>query len=117
MLAEWFRVLKPGGVLRIAVPNFEMAAKLYLSDTLPKGIYDVMGLVIGGQRDQYDYHKVIFDLKSLTERLKSVGFSTVREWDWRTTEHSQLDDYSQAYIPHMDKDNGTLVSLNVEGVR
>lgn len=117
VLAEWHRVLKPGGVLRIAVPDFEAAAKLYLSGTLSKGLYEVMGLVVGGQKDEYDYHKVAFDRRSLTDRLKSVGFSEVRDWDWRTTEHSQIDDYSQAYLPHMDKINGTLVSLNLEGVR
>jgi len=26
----------------------------------------------------------------------------------------RLDDYSQAYVPHMDKENGILISLNVE---
>ena len=31
--------------------------------------------------------------------------------------HSDIDDYSQAYIPHMDKDNGTLMSLNVEAIK
>ena len=33
---------------------------------------------------------------------------------WRETEHSQFDDHSQAYVPHMDKENGVLISLNVE---
>jgi len=27
-----------------------------------------------------------------------------------------VDDFSQAYLPHMDKEHGTLVSLNLEGV-
>ncbi|RXF74449.1 class I SAM-dependent methyltransferase [Hansschlegelia zhihuaiae] len=117
ILAEWYRVLKPGGVLRLAVPNFEAVAKLYVLGRLQNGLDEVMGLIVGGQKDEYDYHKVAFDGESLTQRLKSVGFSTVRGWDWRETEHSALDDYSQAYLPHMDKTNGTLVSLNIEGVR
>ena len=25
------------------------------------------------------------------------------------------DDYSQSYLPHMDKENGMLMSLNLEG--
>ena len=41
----------------------------------------------------------------------------VIEYDWRETEHSEFDDHSQAYIPHMDKDNGTLISLNVECIK
>lgn len=117
VLAEWFRVLAPGGVLRLAVPDFEAAAKIYLTGTLPRGLVDVMGLIVGGQKDEYDYHKVIFDKTFLTEHLHAVGFQTVREWDWRQTEHAHVDDFSQAYLPHMDKVNGTLVSLNLEAVR
>ena len=116
VLKEWRRVLEPGGVLRLAVPDFGAAARLYMSGTLPRGIEDVRGLVSGGQRDKYDFHGMIFDEADLTRALKEAGFSAVRPWDWRTTEHSWLDDYSQAYMPHMDKENGTLVSLNIEGV-
>ena len=116
VLKEWRRVLEPGGVLRLAVPDFGAAARLYMSGTLPRGIEDVRGLVSGGQRDKYDFHGMIFDEADLTRALKEAGFSTVRPWDWRTTEHSWLDDYSQAYMPHMDKENGTLVSLNLVGV-
>ncbi len=116
-LAEWFRVLMPGGVLRLAVPDFNAAARLYLSGTLPRGIEDVRGLVTGGQRDEYDFHGMIFDEPSLSQALREVGFSKTRLWDWRSTEHAHMDDYSQAYIPHMDKENGTLVSLNIEAIK
>ena len=117
VLTEWLRVLKPGGVLRIAVPDFGACAQLYVAGKLPNGLPDVLGLLMGGQRDQYDFHKMAFDERSLTDRLKRLGFSSVRRWDWRTTEHASLDDYSQAYLPHMDKEHGTLVSLNLEAVK
>jgi hypothetical protein len=29
----------------------------------------------------------------------------------------EFDDHSQAYLPHMDKENGTLISLNIEAVK
>ena len=74
------------------------------------------GLVSGGQRDAYDFHGMIFDEPDLTRALKEAGFAAVRRWDWRQTEHAGLDDYSQAYLPHMDKEHGTLVSLNLEGL-
>jgi hypothetical protein len=41
----------------------------------------------------------------------------VSKYDWRDTEHSELDDFSQSYLPHMDKDNGKLMSLNIEAVK
>jgi hypothetical protein len=46
-----------------------------------------------------------------------VGFQQVRRWDWRNTDHSQVDDYSQAYLPHLKKQNGQLMSLNLEAIK
>lgn len=117
VLKEWHRVLIGSGILRLAVPDYEACARLYVAGKLPGGIDDILGLMVGGQRTEYDFHKMIFDQSSLTALLKSVGFSTVRRWDWRSTEHANMDDYSQAYLPHMDKVHGTLVSLNLEAVK
>ena len=41
----------------------------------------------------------------------------VKKYDWKETDHSEFDDHSQAYIQHMDKENGILISLNVECVK
>jgi len=46
-----------------------------------------------------------------------MGFCDVRVYDWKSTEHFYVDDYSQAYLPHMDKTNGKLMSLNVEATK
>lgn len=107
----WNYKLKKNGILRIAVPDFE---KVIIWYQRTKHIIDIVGLVSGGQKTKYDYHKMIYDKKSLTEILLKMGFQDVREWDWRQTEHSKFDDYSQCYLPHMDKDNGLLMSLNLE---
>lgn len=117
VLGEWLRVLEPGGILRLAVPDFGACAKLYMEDKLPNGIESIRGLFCGGQKDEYDFHHVIFDEARLTADLRAIGFSAVRSWNWRETEHAWMDDYSQCYIPHMAKDTGTLVSLNLEGVK
>ena len=117
VLEEWYRVLIPGGVLRIAVPDFAQCVKLYYEQGLKDGLSGLVGLISGGQRNEYDYHKMIFDEPFLSEAFRLVGFREVRRWDWRTTEHAHIDDYSQAYIPHLDKENGTLMSLNLEAVK
>jgi predicted SAM-dependent methyltransferase len=114
VLCEWHRVLKPGGVLRLSVPDFAACAKLYYEEGLQSGLTGLVGLVVGGQRDQYDYHGMIFDEQLLTQSLHEVGFTSVQSWDWRQVEHGSIDDYSQAYLPHMDKEQGLLMSLNLE---
>lgn len=114
VVSEWFRVLAPGGILRVGVPDFGAATRYYIENG---DIRDVLGLIMGGQTTTYDFHKVIFDETSLGELLADVGFNRIRRYDWRTTDHAWLDDFSQAYLPHMDKDTGTLVSLNVEAVK
>ena len=63
------------------------------------------------------YHKTVYDFLDLEKVLKSCNFREVRKYDWQDTEHAQFDDHSQAYIPHMDKENGTLISLNIEAVK
>ena len=117
VLAEWFRVLKPGGVLRLAVPDFAACAAIYYESGLVDGLSGLVGLLVGGQRDDNDYHKMIFDEAFLRRDLLSTGFNEVRHWDWRATEHARIDDYSQAYIPHMRKQDGRLMSLNLEAVK
>jgi len=117
VLTEWHRVLKPGGVLRLSVPDFKACAAIYYEKGLADGLSGLLGLIIGGQRDGFDYHKMIFDEPFLCAALKAVGFKETRLWDWRTTEHSAVDDYSQAHLPHLDKDTGRLMSLNIEAVK
>ena len=53
----------------------------------------------------------------LKKILEEVGFKNIKRYDWKNTIHKHYDDYSQAYIPHMDKENGILMSLNVEAVK
>jgi len=117
VLKEWRRVIKPQGILRLAVPDFAACAALYYEQGLADGLTGLIGLIVGGQRDSFDYHRMIFDERFLTEALREVGFIEVRPWSWRSTEHAQVDDYSQAYLPHLAKDSGRQMSLNLEAVK
>ena len=117
VLQEWCRVLQAGGILRLSVPDFAACAAIYYEQGLKDGLSGLVGLVSGGQRDDTDFHHMIFDAPLLSGLLLQAGFSEVRRWDWRNTEHSEVDDYSQAHLPHMDKENGRLMSLNLEAVK
>ncbi len=114
VLQEWQRALKPGGILRISVPDFAKLCEVYLREG---DIDRVIGALFGRQDYLYNIHYNVFDFSSLKRELEKVGLANVRHYDWRATEHANVDDYSQAYIPHMDKENGLLISLNVESTK
>ncbi|MCJ7742971.1 MAG: hypothetical protein MUO99_00190, partial [Dehalococcoidales bacterium] len=60
------------------------------------------------------YHKTTYDFASLKTALGAAGFKNIHRYDWRQTIHKDYDDFSQAYIPHLDKEHGILISLNLE---
>ena len=113
-LKSWFTALKPGGVLRIAIPDFRAVCEQYLIDG---NLENIHCLLYGGQKYDFDFHFHCWDFEEIEKDLQEIGFKTVRRYDWRKTEHSHVDDYSQAYLPHMDKTNGKLMSLNVEAIK
>lgn len=117
LLARWWNKLEYGGILRLAVPDFRVMASLYESQVFD--LKHFIGPLYGriGVDGKNIYHKMIYDENTLTLVLYEAGFRTVRRWDWRTTEHSHIDDCSQAYLPAMLKENGTLISLNMEAVK
>ena len=114
VIQSWHQALKPGGVLRISVPDLRAACEYYLATN---DFESVKAFFYGGQKYDFDFHYHGWTLDTLSIDLKEVGFKEVRKYDWRKTEHFYVDDYSQAYLPHMDKINGRLMSLNVEAVK
>ena len=113
-ISHWRDLLMEEGILRLAVPDFK-AIWQYYGET--GKLKNLIGLLYGGQDNFNNYHHIVFDEDMLFEILQTVGFKTVRKWDWKTTEHQQFDDYSQAYLPHMDKESGLHMSLNMEAIK
>lgn len=114
VLKRWFEILKIGAILRVAVPDFEKVICLY-QDGVP--LDNLIGFLYGGQDYDFNFHHYCWDFQSLEKDLKNIGFSSVVRYDWRKTEHASMDDYSQSYWPHMDKNTGLLMSLNVEATK
>ena len=114
VLHKWKSKLKKNGILRLALPDYEMYNKLYYEKkiNLDQCIGPLYGKWTTDKR--IIYHKTTYDYESLSNILKNIGFTNIHKWNWENVEHSNIDDYSQAYIPHMDKQNGTLMSLNIE---
>lgn len=111
---EWARVLKFDGKLYVAVPDFEAVVEHYIEH---REIKDIQGLLNGGQTYEGNEHYVSFDFSYIKELLLQAGFCDVNRYDWRETEFANFDDFSKAYLPHMDFDNGKLMSLNVLAIK
>ena len=123
-LKEWYRVLKQGGLLRLAVPDFEGIVKVYrkYKDLEHRGI---LGPLFGKMEgwfpvtmfniSNYIYHKTVYDFDSLKKLLESVGFKGVKRYDvvqYFKTLPRDYDDQSFAFIPERDPE-GICVSLNI----
>ena len=117
LLKRWKEVLKPNGILRLAVPNFEVYAKLYIDKKI--SLDNFLGPLYGKMKmeNKTIYHKTTYDFSSLKKLLEEIGMRKINKYNWRETEHSEFDDHSQSYFPHMDKGNGILMSLNMECVK
>lgn len=114
-LAEWKRVLTPGGTLRLSVPNFSVISKLYQAGLPLEWFLGTLYGKISDGAGGHIFHRTTYDAPSLTLVLNAAGFEDVEHWDWRHTEHAHVDDFSQAYFPHMEKERGILFNLNMQG--
>jgi predicted SAM-dependent methyltransferase len=114
VLGEWRRVLAPDGVLRLSVPNFDILARLYQAGLKLDWLLGTLYGKIPDGSGSFIYHRTTYDEESLRELLDKLGFVGIEKWDWRRTEHAQIDDFSQAYFPHMEKERGILWNLNLQ---
>jgi len=77
-LEHWFRLLKPGGVIRIAVPDFEKIVQWYTENRgseVPLEAY-----LMGGYTSELDGHKAIYQQQKLVGLLEAVGFVACEPW-------------------------------------
>lgn len=117
VLTEWRRVLCPGGILRLSVPDFAVITRLYTAGLKLEWFLGTLFGKIPDGTGGYRYHRMTFDEPSLRDILLSAGFVRPEKWDWRETEHAAIDDFSQAYFPHMEKERGIQWNLNMQATR
>lgn len=77
ILKEWVRVLKPGGRMRIAVPDFKLIAEKYLKKE--QGL-PYLAIIMGSHTDEFDVHKNIFDEDSLSMMMAQAGLENIEHF-------------------------------------
>jgi len=99
-LWAFHRVVKPGGVLRVAMPDLAASLRHYADNTwaeqswLEKYGYSWI-------KTQCEYlnivfreweHKWLYDHEELQQRLQEAGFSSVENVSWRSSKFQDLRD-------------------------
>jgi predicted SAM-dependent methyltransferase len=86
VLGHWVSRLKPGGRIRIAVPDFQWIAKQYLAGNP----FPVQAFTMGSQDEDDNYHKAVFDREALTEAMINVGLERIGLWQSELTDCASL---------------------------
>lgn len=111
ILETWNRVLKPGGEIRISVPDLDSITKIYqdnLKHFETPGNQPWIALIYGGQKDQYDFHKTGFNYSWLKFLLENAGFNNVKRYHADDYFMKDIEDNSKANAPF-----GVDISVNV----
>lgn len=91
VLREWLRVLKPGGVIRLSVPDLDRLLEIYRDTGNPD---DIVAQLMGGQNNRYNFHYVLFNRKNLSELLIRAGCDDVHEWVPGSDDLTTFEDFS-----------------------
>ncbi|WP_176787683.1 class I SAM-dependent methyltransferase [Roseospirillum parvum] len=107
-LAEWHRVLVPGGVVMVAVPNLGVLCQIYVHpEATAEHRHKLRRIIFGGQVDAFDVHKAGFDATSLGAHLTVAGFTGIE----RVADFGLFEDTSRLRLGEVP------VSLNMRATK
>lgn len=105
LLRECYRVLKPGAVLRISIPDLEYAVGLYSSGRKDEMLKNYFFVEDGG--NDFSRHKYMYDYQMMAALLGKIGFNNITRRQFR-----------EGLMPDVDVlDNRQEESLFVESIK
>ena len=108
VLKSFFRILKPGGILKVSVPDLAILCHLYLDPALDtESRFHVMRMIYGGQVHEYDYHYTGYNMEMMGAFMVGCGFTNIT----RVTTFDLFEDTS-VFAPY-----GRSISLNVQATK
>ena len=78
VLHRWLEILKPGGKLRLSVPDFDKLYARYIESN--RSIPDIQYSLMGGQDYPGNFHCAIFNHDHLSSVLDNAGFVNIKNW-------------------------------------
>ena len=79
VVRHWASILKPGGWLKVAVPDFDLITKWYSEGRGSE--MPLEGYLLGGHTDHNDVHKAIYQAQKLKMLLEQSGLEDVCAWE------------------------------------
>jgi predicted SAM-dependent methyltransferase len=74
VLAEWCRVVKRGGTIRVEVPDFLAACQQVLTTDTEEMDFAIQQIIFGGQVNNWDFHYTGLTPRMLTRMLADNDF-------------------------------------------
>ena len=109
VLKSWHRCLKPNGIIKLCVPDFDSIVTHYLSN---KDLKILLGAIYGGQQYKENSHYMCWNFETLKKDLIEVGFNNVKKY----TPHCSVNDYSKSCFLLKNKKR-LLMSINVQATK
>jgi predicted SAM-dependent methyltransferase len=125
MLSESFRILKPGGKIRLATPNLEVFTDMYvngsdgiskeymiwMTDRFMKGVDIYKPIFVLNTIFRNWYHKFLYDEELLTVALNKAGFVDVKR-----VEYGQSNDENYKNLEQHGKNMGKVDMAKFESL-
>lgn len=108
VMLEFHRILKPGGRLRISVPDLETLCELFLETGLKsRDKFEIMRMMFGGQMDAYDRHLTGMSFQILGDFMHHAGFAQIN----RVPSFGLFDDASEFRFKNIP------ISCNMQAIK
>jgi predicted SAM-dependent methyltransferase len=109
VMRTFHRKLRPGGVLRISVPDFRSLAQRYLENKVD--LESIKFALMGGQDYVYNFHKSVYDEETLANLFRKTGFIAATSYDTQKDFGTDLGDWSTGEIKSFK------ISLNMKATK
>lgn len=77
LLKHWYKKLIEGGKVHIDIPDLYGSAKLFVEARTLEDKKWAERLLYGSQKNEYGYHKAMYDVEMISAYLEDVGFSDI----------------------------------------